>query len=303
MYPVKRLLVALDLSEMDQKLIAYTSTLVALFDIEIVYFLHVAKKLELSDALIKQFPGLLSPVDEEIEKRIQDNINKYFAVKCDYKIEVREGNAENKVLRWADLKEIDLVIMGRKLELKGTGLLPGKLARTIHCSILLVPETDTQKISRIMVSVDFSAASTLALEEALIIKKASGAELIVQNSYEVPSGYHLSGKSYEEFAEIMKGNTYEDLVNFIEKSKVRVSDVEIVLTLDEEDDPAERAYEVARKENIDLIIIGSKGRKEIAALILGSVAEKIIRYDTNIPVLVVKDKEENLGFLQALLRV
>lgn len=303
MYQVKRVLVGLDLSEMDDRLISYTSFLVKVFEIEVVYFLHVAKSLELSKGLTDKYPDLLAPADETIEKGIQTKIDKHFTADCDYHIEVREGNAEDKILRWADLKEIDLAVMGRKLDLKGTGILPGKLARTIHCSIVYVPETAENEISRIMASTDFSKTSSMAIEEAMIIKKVTNAHVIVHNSYKVPSGYHLSGKSYEEFAEIMKSNTYEDAVRFLEALNININDVEILLSLDTEDDPAEIAYEEARKNNVNLIIIGSKGRKELASMLIGSVAEKMIRYDTNIPLLVVKDKKENLSFLQALLKL
>lgn len=303
MYQVKRILVGLDLSEMDKKLLTYTSLLVKLFDIEMVYFLHVAKSLDIPAKVSDKYPDLLAPIDETLENTIKENIKQYFTGSCKYDVEVREGNAEDTMLRWADIKEIDLAVMGRKLEMKGSGILPGKLARTIHCSIMMVPEGAKEKISKVLVPVDFSKTSSLAFQEALTIKEITGAQIMVQNSYEVPSGYHLSGKSYEEFAEIMKSNAYEDAVEFIGREKVKPSEVEITLTLDEDDDPAKKAYDVASEKEADLIVIGSKGRTGIASILLGSVADKMTRYDTNIPLLIVKDKKENLNFLQALLKL
>ncbi|UII33880.1 universal stress protein [Fulvivirga ulvae] len=303
MYQVKRLLVGLDLSEMDGKLLTYTSKLVKLFGVEMVYFLHVAKSLDLPKKLVEKYPDLVAPVDEALEKDIRGQVEKHFTGTCEFKVEVREGNAEDKILRWADQKEIDLVVMGRKHELKGTGVLPNRLAKTIHCSVLLIPENATDKITKILVPVDFSKTSSMALEEAVLIKKATGAQIILHNSYRVPSGYHLSGKSYHEFGEIMKSNAYEDAVEFLQRSELRASDVEIQLTLDENDDPAELSYALAEEKNADLIIIGSKGRTGLASILLGSVADKMIRYDSKIPLMVVKDKKANLDFLQALLKL
>ncbi|MBL6446127.1 universal stress protein [Fulvivirga sp. 29W222] len=303
MYQVKRLLVGLDLSEMDEKLISYTSGLVKLFGVEMVYFFHVAKSFDLPKKLIEKYPDLVAPVDEALERDIREKVKKHFTATCDFQVAVREGNAEDKILRFADLKEIDLMVMGRKQELKGQGVLPGRLAKTIHCSVLLVPENATDRITKILVPVDFSKTSSMALDEAVFIKKSTGADILLHNSYRVPSGYHLSGKSYEEFGEIMKSNAYEDAVEFLQRSELKASDVEIELTLDEHDDPAELSYALAKEKNADLIVIGSKGRTGLASILLGSVADKMIQYDSNIPLIVIKDKKANLDFLQALLKL
>ena len=303
MYSYKRLLVALDLSEMDEVLLKYTSELVKICGIEKIYFLHVAKSLNLPEKLREAYPDLMAPTDEALKKTIESNIEQYFSGSCEYDVEIKEGSAEDKILRWADIKEVDLLVVGRKIELKGRGTLTGKLAKTIHCSILFVPETAKPKISTVLMATDFSKTSSLALQEAVKVKEAVGAKLIVQNSYEVPSGYHTSGKTYDEFSEIMKSHAYEDVVEFLDREGVSINDAEVVLSLDEDDDPAEKAWNAADEKNADLIIIGSRGRAGLASILLGSVADKMVHYDRGIPLLVVKDKKENLSFLQALLKL
>ena len=294
-------MVCLDLSELDDKLIAYTSMLSNIFDIQAAYFLHVAKTLDLPDKVVEKYPDLLAPSDEVIERKIQGKIDKFFsAPNCANQVVIREGNATDKILRWSEIKEIDLIVMGRKSSLKGSGVLPNELAKVAHCSLLFVPEAASPEINNVIVPVDFSRTSGMALEEALEVKKATQCKLTVQNSYEVPSGYHSIGKSYEEFAEIMRGHAQEDAEEFINKKGGSLEDVDIILTLDDERDPAERAYEEAEKLGADLIVIGSKGRTGIASLLLGSVADKMTQYDTNIPLLVIKNKKENMGFLEAL---
>lgn len=302
MYEIKRVMVGVDLSEMDKTLFSYTAWMAKIFKIETIYFLHVARSLDLPEDLVEKYPDLVAPSDEAIEKQLQTEADKHFT-DCECKVEVREGNAEEKILRLAKIKEIDMIVMGRKKQSKGSGILPGKLARTAPCSILFVPEASEARISKVLVPVDFSKSAFLAFEEALLIKKTTGADLILHNTYEVPSGYHLSGKSYEEFAEIMKGHAYEDAVKFISQAEVKSSEVEIVLTLDDDDDPAEKTYALAKERGADFIAIGSKGRTGMAAVLLGSVADKMTRYDTDIPLMVVKDKKENMNFLQALLEI
>ncbi len=305
MYSINRVMVCLDLTELDETLIAYTEMISKIFDVNAVYLHHVAKTLDLPEKVAEKYPDLLAPSDEVIERRIREMAEKYFknndACSCD--IVVREGNPTDKILRWSEIKEIDLIVMGRKLSLKGSGVLPGELAKVAHCSLLFVPENAKLQINKVLVPVDFSKTSGFAFQEALDIRKATNCQLTIQNSYDVPSGYHTIGKSYEEFAEIMKEHAYEDAITFLKRNQASPDDVKMIFTLDDERDPAERAYEIADSMDADLIIIGSKGRTGIASLLLGSVADKMTQCNASIPLLVVKVKKENMGFLETLWRL
>ena len=55
----------------------------------------------------------------------------------------------------------------------------------------------------------------------------------------------------------------------------------------EEGDPATAILEVARENSADLIVIGTHGRKGLLRILMGSVAESVLRGAT-CPVLVVK---------------
>ena len=54
--------------------------------------------------------------------------------------------------------------------------------------------------------------------------------------------------------------------------------------------PASTIAEMARQEGADLIVVGSHGRAGLDRLILGSVAERVVRLASG-PVLVVKSAE------------
>lgn len=304
MYSINRVMVCLDLSELDEQLIAYTAMISKIFDINAVYFHHVAKTLDLPDKIAEKYPDLLAPSDEAIEHKIRESVEKYFKEgDCPFNIVVREGNPTDKILRWSEIKEIDLIVMGRKKELKGSGVLPGELAKVAHCSLLFVPETAQMRINKVLVPVDFSKTSGYAFEEALDIRKATNCKVTVQNSFDVPSGYSSIGKSYEEFAEIMREHAQEDAEEFLKKYDLSLQDIDVELTLDDERDPAERACEIAGNLDADLIVIGSKGRTGIASLLLGSVADKMTQCNAEVPLMVVKVKKDNMGFLETLWRL
>ena len=52
-------------------------------------------------------------------------------------------------------------------------------------------------------------------------------------------------------------------------------------------DPAERVLETARGLAADLIVMGTHGRKGLSRLVLGSVAERVVR-ESPVPVLTVR---------------
>ena len=51
---------------------------------------------------------------------------------------------------------------------------------------------------------------------------------------------------------------------------------------------------VARKEDIDLIIVGTNGRRAVAHMLRGSVAEKVVR-KAPCPVLTIRQGEHDLA--------
>ena len=101
----------------------------------------------------------------------------------------------------------------------------------------------------------------------------------------------------------MHHNALEDWHEFVEKREVSKDDFTFHLKFDEEDDPGERAYECATELGADMIIMASRGRTGLASILLGSVAEKMVLYDSNIPLMIIKNKNENLGFFKALMRI
>ncbi|WP_375579626.1 universal stress protein [Marivirga tractuosa] len=304
MYKIERLLIALDLTEMDELLVKYSSHLAEFLKSEKVYFIHVAKNLELPEDLRKNYPDLMAPSDESIA----DSIGKVVAsswesgYECEKVIEIKEGDPSEEILKWVNIKDIDMMVMGRKRKLKGGGIVPQKIAKVAQTSLMMVPEGYNFKLNKIVVSVDFSKHSKLAVEEALAISKDNNITLSLVNVFRVPSGYHKTGKSYDEFATIMKGHARTDFNDFIKRNDFP-EDLDCQYVLDDDDSPADKIFDFASDQKADMIVMGSKGRTGLASILLGSVAEKVVIYDSEIPLMIVKEKGENMGFLKALLKL
>lgn len=299
----KKVMVGLDLTLLDEVLISNIKLLVPILDIEKVYFIHFSKSLILPEEVTSAYPDLLAPLDETIESQIKYEIEKSKpALDFNYKIIVKEGNAQDSMLRWCNIKETDLLILGRKNGKTSSDSLVKNLSQKYPRPVLLLPETPPNgQISNILLPIDFSKHSIVSILIALEISKKTKAALQCCHMYEVPSGYSKTGKTFEEFAAIMLENVKKDFKNFLDENKL--PDLSCTFILHDKKDEAENIMDFARSIQTDLLIVGSRGRSRSAAVLLGSVAEKLVNSNQDIPMLVMKEKGENMSFLEALFRI
>lgn len=78
MYTYKRILVAVDLTERDSTLIKYAAMISKMAESEKIYFCHISKSLDISDALYEKYPELIEPLDESIEEKLKKNVTELF---------------------------------------------------------------------------------------------------------------------------------------------------------------------------------------------------------------------------------
>jgi len=303
---IKRILVAVDLTEMDETLIRYVTYLSNRIQLDKVYFINVMKSLELPEEILSKYPNLAAPMDESTKKEIQFTIDQEAGnqLKVDYEIKITDGDITEKVLKWARIKEVDMIILGRKSGLDGQGIVSSKIVRLAPCSVVFVPEVLPELLKRLLVPIDFSKASALSVEYALFIaKNVPDLQITFLHVYNVPTGYHVSGKSQEEFADIMRQNAEESFGRFIADFNLKNLNYGAKFIFDSKNDIAKTIYQFALKNKSTAIAIGSKGRTQAAAVLLGSIAEKIIRLNSHIPTIVAKQPRHNMKFLEALLEL
>lgn len=301
----RRMLVALDLSDMDVFVVKYASLIAKVFEIDAVYFLNVTTTLELPEEIQEKYGDVFAPVDETLIKEMEVVINEHFVKpeKCDVHVSVLAGAVTDEILKFAKVKVVDLMLLGRKEKLSGSGLHSRKIAKGTASSIIFVPEDTTYELNKVLVSIDYSEHSQMAFEIGVDLQKKSGAKLLSNNVYRVPVGYAKSGKSYEEFAQIMLENTKEQCGRFFKKMDLDGVVYDHTFALDDDPHPADKIYKTAAELGVDMIILGSKGRSSGAAFLIGSVAEKLLMEDSDIPLFLVKKGKENMSLLEALFRL
>lgn len=297
-------MVLLDMSVMDETLLKYASYISDTSTATKVYFVNIIKNIHLPEEVLKEFPDLEKKALEERKDVIKNRVKKFFTpehhIETEYLIEF--GTHLRTILILAEKESIDLIMIGQKKTVPGSGVLAQRLARRASCNILVIPEGTVPKIERVLVPVDFSFYCKLALEYAIFIseRRDKSVEIISQNVFSVPVGYHYTGKSYGQFTEVMKKHAQKDYKNFIKDIDTKGIDIKTIYSLDTNEDLASDIQNVARKEKVDGILIGAKGRTATAALFLGSISERLINSQMDVPLMVVRPKGKNVGLLESL---
>jgi nucleotide-binding universal stress UspA family protein len=136
---------------------------------------------------------------------------------------------------------------------------------------------------RILIATDGSEKNRVALDEGIRIARATGAT--VYAVYVIDMGTFTSMS-----AEVPLGDTYRVFKSEAEQAFDRIKAIagEVkVETIILDGRPATEIVRFAAKNKIDLIVIATQGKKGLERLLLGSVAEEIIR-SAPCKVLVVK---------------
>lgn len=304
MNTLKRIMVGLDLTEMDDTLIRYTAFLCSISEIEHVYFIHAEKSLDVPDEVLESMPNGM-PADEKLRTALVEKVESHFGSDSRVQVDVQvvEGTPLKELLHWSKVKHIDLVVVGRKFRMRGSGVLAQKILRNGRVSVLFVPENEGTILNHIMVSVDFSDYSLMALERMLNSSLLRpDVRITCLHVYQVPTGYITLGIHYEDFDKRMQGfarNKFEQVLARFPALKDRAT-LRLVKQ-ENEDDVGELIMVECKRAEADMLVIGAKGKSAAALFVLGSVTEKILRFNDDIPMIVYKKKDEEIGFLDALL--
>ena len=136
-------------------------------------------------------------------------------------------------------------------------------------------------ISRILVATDFSSQADLALKWARHLADGFGAELVLLHVIDVTalgtSGFTLVGPSP---VPPLLAEAKLDM----QRWRKRAPDAEMVIV---QGSPRPLIVESALKLRCQLIVMGTHGRSGLAHLLMGSVAEYVVRY-SRVPVLTVR---------------
>ena len=297
----KRWMVGLDFTSVDEKVINRVNHLSRIIKPDIIHFFHVEKELNIPVYIPEEFKNVVTTPQEHYQEKMEAIITAHFDNDdVEWKATVVGGKTFETLLKWAKKEKIDFFIVGRKKSNHGSGILPHKLLRSLSSPALFIPEMKMAGTKKILVAVDFSKHSKIALKTALKLAESGNIKVECLHIFSVPIGHYSTGKSFEEFADIMKKNAQKEF-DAITKSLNCTVDLKSVLL--EKSSPAELIYNESKKGNYDLVMMGSKGQTDASVILLGSTSEKLIRMNDNCMTWIVKLKDEHIGFFRALSKI
>ncbi|HYA23986.1 MAG TPA: universal stress protein [Terriglobales bacterium] len=137
-------------------------------------------------------------------------------------------------------------------------------------------------ISQILVATDFSSQAEEALQWALRLREAFGARLIFLHVIDIFSLAELSCRAVG--GDPLLPMLREEAKNNMQRWQARVPDAKTVIR---EGSPRPVIVEAAVELDCQMIVMGTHGRSGLAHLLLGSVAEYVVR-NSKVPVLTVR---------------
>lgn len=303
MKKINNLLVCLDLTDMDDTLIRYANYAAEMFNPDKIIFYHVMDSYEMPDFLFEDddFDELKKPVDELIKEELDEKVKTGFSGEVKHEVILESGMTVETIIHYVRKNNVDLTLMGKKIGYTGQGDVVKSVIGLISSSILLISETTQHQINKIMVRTNFERPSQMAFQMAERLAESVDASLEFHHVYKFPYNYYpdQSAANLKLVRKKLEPYLSKAFNKFVKKYKIP-ADIPFKYSLDVDGDEAQSLYKYAIKSGCDLVVTGSRIKSKLANIMTDSTSKKLAEAGKNIPVLIVKDTKDSIGFLKAL---
>lgn len=296
MEKIQRILVATDFSSRADQAVRRAAKLAAGHE-AVLYLLHV-----LPSFPIEAFKRLMTDTPLETEQRLYNQAKAILQKRAealaseglDVRHHVAIGRTHIEINHYAESHHADLIVIGDQgesfLQEFFLGTTASKTLRKGHHPLLIVKQEATDRYHRVLVPVDFSHPSRLALEMALKVVPAGiapiEASIHVLHAVE-PFGEMLHGGANTEVIELYRSRAlsrvHHDMENII--ADCASGDTRVISVV-EHGYPPDMIRAKAQSLDADLIVIGKRGETELDEALFGSVTKHVL-YETPCDVLIV----------------
>ncbi len=288
---IRRILVPTDFSQPSFAAIPYARAASQHFGAE-VHLLHVVDSTQYASKSLTL--PLVSPAElnRPLLKRLKAVASKYEAGGKIHVMNPREGRAYKEICAAARERNAGLIVIATHGH---TGLKHALLGSTAErvvqhspCPVLVVRqqagEADERsaRLRRILVPIDFSSCSQLAFDCGVALARDFGAELRlvhVIDPHSYPFGDQYAALDATRLMQSARDTAQREMREMAGEAKVQFS------IQDRKGSPAKEICSAANKD-VDLIVTSTHGRTGLGHVLIGSVAEHVIR-NAPCPVLVL----------------
>lgn len=272
---VQRILVATDLSSRSEPAVRRAAMLAQQHAAEFLV-LHVVDE--------DQPAVLAEPAARHARALLEEQV-RAFGASAPERVEVRvvAGDPFAGILEAAAMGSAELVVMGaHRRRLVGeifTGTTLERVVRMGSRPVLTVSRRPAQPYSRVIAAVDFSAPAAHALRALLALRLGERAAITVLHAFEPLAKTRMASagvaeatlRRHTEQAAQAARKALAELLAALEPREQPLG------RLVEEGLPAEVIRRVAEREGADLVVIGTRGHTGLKRLLLGSVADALLR--------------------------
>ncbi len=284
------MLVCLDLTEIDRYLIEFASYLSQTLAMDKVIFFHAIQAYDLPDKSSKKFPHLETDLSTKIKAEINSVVSSHFKrkINTDVITRIEDEDAANVIIDFTRKEDVDLALIGQKYGEDRSGHYGHKIAAEALTDLMFIPEEPDLKLDKVLCAVDFSRNSEKAFRRALDIAQSANSKLICHYLYDTQKSYFPATTIRTKG--VLEKKARKRFGKFLKKFDLTQDDIELKLRVNEEfKSQAEKLYEEAEALDVDLLVVGAKGKTSVVTSLLGNVTERLRKMEKQMPVMIMKN--------------
>lgn len=283
----ERILVATDGSEHAGSAVLSALSLARRFDAELhgIYVLDVS---EVPDAVIDDTRPLLSEHGKAALAGVRE-AGSEMGIEPETTTVEASGPIHEAIIETATDRNSDLIVLGSHgrsgLERVLLGSVAERTIRHAPTPVMTVKDRSLEGIDRLLVATDGSPGATAAADHAVELAASLDASLHVISVVDVTAFASEIGTPsvYEEFEQIGQ-DAVDDVIDRAEAAGVSSIEAAVVSGR-----PSSAILDYADDREVDLAVLGTHGRSGLDRYLIGSVAERVVRF-ADIPVTTVNER-------------
>ncbi len=292
------ILIGLDLGEMDRHILLFATRMAELFSLKKITFVHIIPDSEFPENIEEFFPDLDRPIEDIAREDIEDKITEFFVPEKlpDKEIIIKRGRRVDTLIDITEDLPVDLLLLGVKQQIGGTGIEMDRIAAYADCSTIFVPENPRILFRQLLAIIDFNRISRLVLKKAMDIARLNDGNVRALHFYKMPISYFRSTPSVEMKNKLSK-ECHNEFGRMLKKIRVEEIQLDCEALVNDENDRGVITTKYIHRLNVDLLVTGLKEKSDSSAFFIHRITENIRAQNLRLPFWVVKETRADRGMI------
>lgn len=282
------IMVCLDLSENDETLVNYAANLASKLDsIQEVILLHNIR-FDFEEVATTFTKEDVERLRRKIAKRFTDLHKPKFEASVVHVVVTDSISTTEAIATETDLRGSDLILMGKKKNNEGMGIIPQKVLTTAKKKIplLLVPSKAFFNLKQVVAAVDLSEATKKIVQVVKMLEAEASSEVTYFHTYKVPVHYfpYLETPT-NQLDETLKQRAVKKMQQFQAELKIPDSDFRMVVR--KGGNVSDTVIAFMAQHQAGLLVVGRLGRTNLFGNRIGGVTRTLLGTEMDIPLCIV----------------